>query len=396
MARSKNKRAKTLHKSAGAQDDEDSRDDREKKKRKRASNLSADVKSPSSPIVTRCRPCTLEKVVSGLTQLQQLDVVEVGFGGLLGLQMKRMVRSILPWLVNSFNGVSCMFSISKGKEFVVTKFDVHDVFCLPMGGGVEIPELKVNRLCPQEDEALKAEWRRRFDVPDNQGISLCKLEARMKQLADGGDEFKRCFVIHALSSLLVPTSNRTVNLKLLKAVEDVNRIRKYDWCSYVLKRLKKVVVEYKKMTTQKHVSGCLLLLQILYFHRLKFQGHVENSGLPLIQHWTDLKVKERISLELKAGGFGKGLLDKVTYPVSDMLHLNQEAQVETCDEDEANDGPPSNNADEGETDIATGGPSPNPTARVLESGIPIPQWWWCFQCECWSPWRCWYRKVRSF
>uniref|UniRef100_A0A803N1M9 Uncharacterized protein n=1 Tax=Chenopodium quinoa TaxID=63459 RepID=A0A803N1M9_CHEQI len=54
----------------------------------------------------------------------------------------------------------------------------------------------------------------------------------------------------------------------------------------------------------------------MYFHRLNFQGEKESSTLPLIQHWTDVKIKKRIKLEIKAGGYGQGPLDTITYPVS--------------------------------------------------------------------------------
>uniref|UniRef100_A0A803NBS4 Uncharacterized protein n=1 Tax=Chenopodium quinoa TaxID=63459 RepID=A0A803NBS4_CHEQI len=46
-------------------------------------------------------------------------------------------------------------------------------------------------------------------------------------------------------------------------------------------------------------------------------GEKESSTLPLIQHWTDVKIKKRIKLEIKAGGYGQGPLD-ITYPVSQL------------------------------------------------------------------------------
>uniref|UniRef100_A0A803N341 Uncharacterized protein n=1 Tax=Chenopodium quinoa TaxID=63459 RepID=A0A803N341_CHEQI len=79
---------------------------------------------------------------------------------------------------------------------------------------------------------------------DAEGLHLPKLESQMIDLVDGGDEFKRCFVLHAMCNFLAPTTNRTVSLKLLKAVEEVDEIKTFDWCSYVLKKLKKVVDKY--------------------------------------------------------------------------------------------------------------------------------------------------------
>ncbi|XP_021734768.1 uncharacterized protein LOC110701418 isoform X1 [Chenopodium quinoa] len=289
---------------------------------------------PDRKITCRCRPSSLVKVISGLSPTQKKDVEEVGFGGLLSLRVESMVGGILPWLVESFNGYTCMFCVADGKEFVVTKHDVCDVFGLPKVEGREVPEMKGSyKGQSQDDSALKNKWRTSFDVGVKELIPLARLETRIKELVDGGDEFKRLFVMHALSSMLVPTANRTVNFRLVNAVDDVDQIKNLDWCSFVLRKLMNSVVSYKNSEAKDSISGCLLLLKIMYFHRLNFQGVVENSTIPLIQHWTDKKVRNRVSLELKAGGFGQGVLNELTYPVSAKcvdLNVNNLSKGEGC------------------------------------------------------------------
>uniref|UniRef100_A0A803MP73 Ubiquitin-like protease family profile domain-containing protein n=1 Tax=Chenopodium quinoa TaxID=63459 RepID=A0A803MP73_CHEQI len=133
---------------------------------------------------------------------QHQAVEEISFGGLLHLKLKTLNRQMLPWLVKHFNGGSCIFTIATG-------------------------------------------WRSDYGLSDKQALHLSKLESRMVDLVDGGEEFKRCFFLHAMSSFLAPNTNRTVSLKLLKAIEEVDEIKNFDWCSYVLKKLKKVVEKYK-------------------------------------------------------------------------------------------------------------------------------------------------------
>ena len=267
------------------------------------------------PLIARCRPHTLELMMSTFSPNQQKAVEEIGFGGLLHLKLKTLNRQMLHWLVEHFNGGSCMFTIAAGKEFVVTKNDICDVFGLPMSE-IAVPELQKNPEEGSVDKRIIQSWRLDYGLTEKQPLHLSKVESRMVDLDDGGEEFKRCFVLHAMSSFLAPTTNRTVSLKLLKAVENVDEIKTFDWCSYVLKKLKKAVVNYKNDENAQNVSGCLLALQIMYFHRLNFQGEKESSTLPLIQHWTDAKIKKRINLEIKAGDFGQGPLDTLTYPVS--------------------------------------------------------------------------------
>uniref|UniRef100_A0A803LEJ7 Ubiquitin-like protease family profile domain-containing protein n=1 Tax=Chenopodium quinoa TaxID=63459 RepID=A0A803LEJ7_CHEQI len=273
--------------------------------------------SEKAKIVPKKAKIVPKKANTNFSPEQKQAVEEIGFGGLLHLKLKTLNRQMLPCLVENFNAGSCMFTIATGKEFVVTRNDICDVFCLPLSD-ICVPELNKNSEDESVDKRIIQAWRSDYGLSGKQPLHLSKLESRMVDLVDGGEEFKRCFVLQAMSSFLAPTTNRTVSLKLLKAVEKVDEIKTFDWCSYVLKKLKKAVQKYKDDENAQNVSGCLLALQIMYFHRLNFQGEKESSTLPLIQHWTDVKIKKRIKLEIKASGYGQGPLDTITYPVSQL------------------------------------------------------------------------------
>uniref|UniRef100_A0A803LBF6 Ubiquitin-like protease family profile domain-containing protein n=1 Tax=Chenopodium quinoa TaxID=63459 RepID=A0A803LBF6_CHEQI len=273
--------------------------------------------SEKAKIVPKKAKIVPKKANTNFSPEQKQAVEEIGFGGLLHLKLKTLNRQMLHWLVENFNAGSCMFTIATGKEFVVTRNDICDVFCLPLSD-ICVPEINKNSEDESVDKRIIQAWRSDYGLSGKQPLHLSKLESRMVDLVDGGEEFKRCFVLQAMPSFLAPTTNRTVSLKLLKAVEKVDEIKTFDWCSYVLKKLKKAVQKYKDDENAQNVSGCLLALQIMYFHRLNFQGEKESSTLPLIQHWTDVKIKKRIKLEIKAGGYGQGPLDTITYPVSQL------------------------------------------------------------------------------
>uniref|UniRef100_A0A803N1G6 Aminotransferase-like plant mobile domain-containing protein n=1 Tax=Chenopodium quinoa TaxID=63459 RepID=A0A803N1G6_CHEQI len=273
--------------------------------------------SEKAKIVPKKAKIVPKKANTNFSPEQKQDVEEIGFGGLLHLKLKTLNRQMLPWLVENFNAGSCMFTIATGKEFVVTRNDICDVFCLPLSD-ICVPELNKNSEDESVDKRIIQAWRSDYGLSGKQPLHLSKLESRMVDLVDGGEEFKRCFVLQAMYSFLAPTTNRTVSLKLLKAVEKVDEIKTFDWCSYVLKKLKKVVQKYKDDENAQNVSGCLLALQIMYFHRHNFQGEKESSTLPLVQHWTDVKIKKRIKLQIKAGGYGQGQLDTITYPASQL------------------------------------------------------------------------------
>ncbi|KAL8550289.1 hypothetical protein ACS0TY_008930 [Phlomoides rotata] len=107
------------------------------------------------------------------------------------------------------------------------------------------------------------------------GVSFSCLENALKdKFPNGGDDFIRIFVLYVLLSFLDPSPNRLVITKYLKSLE------------------------------------------ILYFHRLKWQGIAEPNTLPLLKHWTIKKVSDMCSQELEAGKYGSGELVVNTYPIS--------------------------------------------------------------------------------
>uniref|UniRef100_A0A803KTW8 Uncharacterized protein n=1 Tax=Chenopodium quinoa TaxID=63459 RepID=A0A803KTW8_CHEQI len=124
-------------------------------------------------------------------------------------------------------------------------------------------------------------------------------------------------MMYVCSTFLAPVANKVIDYKIIKYCENVKEIPNLDWCSYVLENLCNIVQRLKNNKNKEArsgISGCILVLQIAYFHHIAFRGHPEPTELPLIKHWTDEKIKTRISKEAKAS-FGQGELQKEIYPV---------------------------------------------------------------------------------
>ncbi|CAH9075859.1 unnamed protein product [Cuscuta europaea] len=218
------------------------------------------------------------EVFDDLSEKQVQDIHEIGFGGLLDCRIsQRMNSRLVSWLVKSFDIGSFMFTIGSGKEFVVTEADVHDVFLLPWVVGSDVVETEWVRNTKKETEKNKGqllmiEWKRNFVVGATGNINLNKVRDEIKAEREGGEQFKRLFVLFIVSHVLAPTSNRTTSMNLVLALEDVGNIKKVNWCGYVLKKLGQAVERFKRNTENSFVGGCILLLQILYFQRLMFKG----------------------------------------------------------------------------------------------------------------------------
>ncbi|KAH9620132.1 hypothetical protein KSS87_001276 [Heliosperma pusillum] len=177
------------------------------------------------------------------------------------------------WLMKCYDDVSQMFMFSEIFNFVITKHDVYDVFMLPcMKMEVRMTSSKKKE---NPDEGLVEVWRARYNVGPKKEISLDRLRREMLDLVDGGNMFKR----------------------LCKAIES-----------------------YEKFDTAD-VGGCLLFLQLVYFHRLSWKGNPAKRELPLVKHWTYDDIKDRVKEEKRAyhkngGHFGIGKWQIEFYPIS--------------------------------------------------------------------------------
>lgn len=129
---------------------------------------------------TRCRPLKLVELMSEFSKQQIKDVNDIGVGGLLKIRLTRTSTTMLGWLVDCLDHGSCMFTIDDKKDFLVSQFDVYDVFCLPLNPSKDVEEISrcANDMNP--DYPLKLEWKRHFGLEnENDHISLGLVEARI-------------------------------------------------------------------------------------------------------------------------------------------------------------------------------------------------------------------------
>ncbi|KAL8504793.1 hypothetical protein ACS0TY_016109 [Phlomoides rotata] len=260
--------------------------------------------------VNHCRPRGIYDLVKNLNNQQLEAIKSIGFGGLLKMILTYVPVGVVRMLVWNFNGVSRMMNIGNRHSFLVTKYDICDVFLLPRQDGNDVVGMKRN-----ESLEIMAAWKEKYGI--DRVCSLCKLKNVMEEkLADGGDDFKRFFVLYCLSSFLTPTVNGMVDFNAVKSLLDVDKIVEVDWCSYVLNQLCRAVTKYNNSLEMKNVKGCTLVLLILYFHRLVWRGKAEPCSLPLIQHWNNEKLRRRVTEEMSVRGLGQGEWVEDVYPIT--------------------------------------------------------------------------------
>jgi hypothetical protein len=267
--------------------------------------------------IFRCRPKSLVTLINGLDDIKRKAIEEIGFGGLLHLKLTNFPKPIFPLFVKSFGKGDHYFGIHGGKSFLLSKLDVCDVFQLPCGPN-SLPLLGTAR-CKESTQSeaieMKRAFKARFGVYGvKKGVMAGNLLARLSSQEIGLDEFKELFVLFAVSTFLAPTTNGSIDLALLRAVQDVGSIGTYDWCSHIFQN---AVDGFKSAVDgAQNIVGCSPFVYIAYFHRFNYKGEVSPSTLPLIQHWTDERLEARAKSETASGALGRAPPSDVHYPLS--------------------------------------------------------------------------------
>ncbi len=265
-----------------------------------------------------CYPDKLFIFLTKLNHAQLESVHDIGFGGLTFVTLLDVPRGLTPWLIERFDPSSYVMSIGDDR-FLLTGDDVYDIFMLPRNPGVEVP-ISTNYGGGKDDsisilrEKFVEEAKGWSKIVGNKEVKLSDVEERLVSLSEGGDEFKRLFVLYVCGVFLAPLPTPYVDKKLLTAVQDVNMIRQYDWCSFVIDRLG-AAVNSVLTTDFCSVSGCVQVLVYSYLQRFPFRGRLSPTELPLCRHWPDPVVHDRVDYEKKHFSFGDSLRSD-GYPIT--------------------------------------------------------------------------------
>ncbi|KAG5540020.1 hypothetical protein RHGRI_020302 [Rhododendron griersonianum] len=118
-------------------------------------------------------------------------------------------------------------------------------------------------------------------------------------------KFQTSYVLFVLSCLLCPTTKDVASTKFYPAVYDLTKTPTYAWPQFVLDWLVKEITKFKKRDAKvvdnkkdaPGVSGCVLLLMLIYFDKEPMGMNVGSVGVPLIQSWTTKLIMEQIAKE---------------------------------------------------------------------------------------------------
>ncbi|KAH9623855.1 hypothetical protein KSS87_002941 [Heliosperma pusillum] len=249
---------------------------------------------------------------SPLSEKQIQAIQEMGFGSLLLLQIKKVPGSLAYWLVSNYNPIKgCLLD---GKLPILEE-DIYLSLGLPMGPNVVI-EASNGDKCPVYLSVLE-KFKSQFG---NDSIDVKDILAKLPTKKEGGDDFKRNFIIYIFSALLGGVVGNQASLKLLKSLANTDSISDFNWCNFIKRKLADQVQSWQKeefetkQLKENWFGGPIMALVFVYLDRSVFKSRLVSRQFPTLSTWTTEAILKRINDELndknsKTRTFGRGSVE---------------------------------------------------------------------------------------
>ncbi|KAH9616261.1 hypothetical protein KSS87_020306 [Heliosperma pusillum] len=249
---------------------------------------------------------------SPLSEKQIQAIQEMGFGSLLLLQIKKVPGSLAYWLVSNYDPIKgCLLD---GKLPILEE-DIYLSLGLPMGPNVVI-EASNGDKCPVYLSVLE-KFKSQFG---NDSIDVKDILAKLPTQKEGGDDFKRNFIIYIFSALLGGVVGNQASLKLLKSLANTDSISDFNWCNFIKRKLADQVQSWQKeefetkQLKENWFGGPIMALVFVYLDRCVFKSRLVSRQFPTLSTWTTEAILKRINDELndknsKTRTFGRGSVE---------------------------------------------------------------------------------------
>ncbi|KMT07916.1 hypothetical protein BVRB_6g145200 [Beta vulgaris subsp. vulgaris] len=208
-----------------------------------------------------CRVETLGKVVGGFNAMKVQWVMDMGFGGLLELKRRRLLRSLCYWLMTLVDTEKKVLMFPGGVDYLLDRSQVHWVLGTPVG-----PK-RVPKVARDDDSKMAvADIRRKYG--SGVGIPMVKVLEKVEGVCDnsGEYEFKTAFLILVLCDFSCPTTCRRLESDFVVVATLAMDAKDYDWSSLVLEKLlvhaRHFVEKLYKHGYAKGCGGCTYFLAI--------------------------------------------------------------------------------------------------------------------------------------
>ncbi|KAH6780504.1 hypothetical protein C2S52_011741 [Perilla frutescens var. hirtella] len=251
---------------------------------------------------TRTCPSLLVDAIENLNPIQKQQVRDIGFGALLNLKISNIPLKLAYWLLENFDSKRCEIQLKGNAKVHIREDDVRMILGLQRG------ERLIQSRIKNHESSLTVEWRQRFEKASNR-ILLKHVYTNMLEQREGGEWFKRQFLVLLTTCLIECFGNGYLSPQIMDNLNDIDKVSELNWCQYVIRSLTKHTSHWQKKK-KNYYTGPTLFLTLFYVDRVVLSYRTVPRSIPATIKWTNELITERQSMEIVGGGFEEGFPDK--------------------------------------------------------------------------------------
>ncbi|XBJ21891.1 hypothetical protein VPH35_000360 [Triticum aestivum] len=210
-------------------------------------------------------------VVAKFSDFKRQLVMEIGFGGFLEVKAWQKINlKYSAFLMDRVDVESSTINLEEQGVLELSEQKLNYVFGIPSG------ELDINGEDVEPSEACIEYTRMAASFSDKgthslkaaENVLLGAISKSSSQIQQ--DCFKIAFVIFIIGHVLASTSKHDyISIDFWAALNDISKIKSWNWGRYVLKHLFQAVRKFKPDVSMRnptiHIVDCHLFLQIFFF-----------------------------------------------------------------------------------------------------------------------------------
>ncbi|CAI9304484.1 unnamed protein product [Lactuca saligna] len=222
----------------------------------------------------------------------------MGFGSLLHIDIDTTPSLLNYYLLDHYEPSSSRLSM-ENMVITITKDTLHEMLGLPNTG-----EDFLSLSSCDKDNEVHQEWKGQYDKKGFNGEEYLK---RIKNTKQDNLMFRLNILTLFINTFAESTLSGPNQINVVNKLVLVKEFSKIDWCKYILDCLVRRKQMWRKDDKTCYYSGPILVLTLVYVHKMKFAGMKIVKRLAFVRNVTGSLLEKIEKMEMSVGGFGRQL-----------------------------------------------------------------------------------------
>ncbi|KAG5541015.1 hypothetical protein RHGRI_021039 [Rhododendron griersonianum] len=198
----------------------------------------------------------------------------------------RKFDEVVVKIVESYDANTRTFRLGN-KHVKLEREDVKLIF------GITCGNEEINQgYCKKEDVQLAVKWKIKGNRLDTSTIKKLLTEKQNSKLEEDMDDIARLLCLFLCGTLFFSTSGTTINWVYVRHMEDLNKIKQFDWAGAICKYLlRSTHVEHKD---PKEVKGSSILLLYWLCEHSNIPNQESPDSIPRLLKWNIAKLRKAL------------------------------------------------------------------------------------------------------